>query len=1023
MAAKQGLSAQISQASDDARRAVLSRAPTSIKSSWLANLNTTCTIKSAPPRTPEVMGMLATKCGWLVKRNEQHIWQRRWCCVVPHTFLYYFEAEPILDSEEDADGAWDYQEREGFSGGGLYRTAGTAAVENQDLLNAAVKDGIRTRSGNNNTSSDRYADTAGDDAFTSPIVVAPIRGPTVSSANLAPVGIIDLECYTSVNRSSKHDCVFELAGDPKTNPDLRSFYFQAASVEDCEIWTRAMLSDRHCALRDEREAYRQVCESFQLQLQHLSDLIDSAEGKADSSDREVYTLRSTLEQTRKKVMDQIRESLDRKVWKAKENQTDVSSSSSKHKMDQFLENKRLGFIKSIDSMSNGSLTATQAINSSVNTLVEYLNAIMTSYSEVVLEVGKMETTLNQTANIDKASLSDLKLQLEKMESGIEMERKQYLHRISELETRVTESQRIVEDSEKQLQTQLMEFTMFQSSAKTKLQELSQHKKLLKKEVIDMRKKMDEIGSERDAALHARETLRLQIETANHKNKTLEKYIAKLENQVNVQQNIMEVMSTGISLDNGSRGSLRGSSSIVGKTVGPDVGDNGSITSEGNPRMQIKKSQRLPPSTVQGGYHSSKHQSFHEKNNSFISTDFSSIPSTPGGNIHHTMEASLDTTFPASPLPNEVSRRRRNSKEMDNHELTEDSVQNQIDESYLKTADTQHSEDVKSSSYSSHKVPPSFPLYDESEMDPVVDNIVASSGGILESGPLSNVKRSLADYIMNSENTYKTSEMIGSQIDDQQSDDDSKSHISELTEDRTLKSIDSAALWRKKVTSSRIRESDPIPIIYSNEIRDLSESAHKDNRPSRATVEDENDNAHVPTKESSEKNNNNFQSRFMNQTSDELSTSMLSEASKLSIAQRARKEAENPNIHSIQLSQIMREKSDDLDGTSSHHGSFVSNRSLDDRNSSVVKNMLSKLSVRLMLEASDSSNANTSKATNPSSGSVAERNKNDDTVTSGASRDSSPSRKTDETSLTLQQRMQLQRERQREVLRQKGILKE
>ena len=90
MAAKQGLTAQLSQAGEDAKRAVLSRTGVTT-SSWFSNLNTVCTIKSAPPRSPEVLEMLSSKSGWLFKRNEQHVWQARWCCVVPHSFLYYFD--------------------------------------------------------------------------------------------------------------------------------------------------------------------------------------------------------------------------------------------------------------------------------------------------------------------------------------------------------------------------------------------------------------------------------------------------------------------------------------------------------------------------------------------------------------------------------------------------------------------------------------------------------------------------------------------------------------------------------------------------------------------------------------------------------------------------------------------------------------------------------------------------------------------------------------------------------------------
>ena len=117
MAAKQGLSAQLSQASEDAKRAVLQR--TSLTNSlWFSNLNTTCTIKSAPPRNPDVLGLLSIKSGWIFKRNEQHVWQPRYCCVVPHTFLYYFDGNPSSPCQTPA-----------------------LTAKQQEELNKAVKDG------------------------------------------------------------------------------------------------------------------------------------------------------------------------------------------------------------------------------------------------------------------------------------------------------------------------------------------------------------------------------------------------------------------------------------------------------------------------------------------------------------------------------------------------------------------------------------------------------------------------------------------------------------------------------------------------------------------------------------------------------------------------------------------------------------------------------------------------------------------------------------------------------------------
>ena len=39
------------------------------------------------------MARLGIKSGYMTKRNEQAVWQRRYCVLVPHTFLYYFDTE------------------------------------------------------------------------------------------------------------------------------------------------------------------------------------------------------------------------------------------------------------------------------------------------------------------------------------------------------------------------------------------------------------------------------------------------------------------------------------------------------------------------------------------------------------------------------------------------------------------------------------------------------------------------------------------------------------------------------------------------------------------------------------------------------------------------------------------------------------------------------------------------------------------------------------------------------------------
>ncbi|KAH8077306.1 hypothetical protein JL720_10024 [Aureococcus anophagefferens] len=81
--------------------------------------NTTLTIKSSPPKTAAVATRLGVRTGVLTKRNEQQVWQRRYCALVPQTLLYYYDGEHsesargIIDLEyyteaddEDQCAAW-----------------------------------------------------------------------------------------------------------------------------------------------------------------------------------------------------------------------------------------------------------------------------------------------------------------------------------------------------------------------------------------------------------------------------------------------------------------------------------------------------------------------------------------------------------------------------------------------------------------------------------------------------------------------------------------------------------------------------------------------------------------------------------------------------------------------------------------------------------------------------------------------------------------------------------------------------
>ena len=416
----------------------------------------------------------------------------------------------------------------------------------------------------------------------------------VASSNLQPVGIIDLECYSSVNRSNINPTVLELAGDSVVNPDLRSFYFQSATVEDAESWIKALLSDRHQSLKDETEAYRQVCESFPLQLANCSDMIDAAETKADAMEREAYSVRSASEEGRRKVVNAVREMLERRCWEAanaKRKSKRMSGNGSKSPfgynglpaglemeeatnsnneqksllasvLDEHfekLETNRVAFLRELEaSLSSPSAVATSNVVPPVQTLVDYTSAIIGSFGDLRTHLQKYEKELSTTVQQDQSQLEALKDAIEGRDAQLaETERKLSLV-ASEFKSELDDSRQQVEELTKQLEAQRMEFSIYQNSTKTKLSELQQHKKILKREVIDLRKKIDECSSENTTIAHEYEKMKTSHQTLKDRNTTLERYIDRLEKQVGVQQNMMEMMSQS------------GGASFVGKIVGPGV---------------------------------------------------------------------------------------------------------------------------------------------------------------------------------------------------------------------------------------------------------------------------------------------------------------------------------------------------------------------------------------------------------------------------------------------------------------------
>jgi predicted nucleic acid-binding Zn-ribbon protein len=472
MAAKQGLSAQWSQASEDAKRALSMRT----KSSWFSNLNTTCTIKSAPPRSPEVLSLLSTKSGYLLKRNEQHVWQSRWRCVVPHMFLYYFDADI-------GNGA----------GAGTLKLD-PPSPELQQELNSAINAGNRKSS----------APRSSLNLFPTSTAI-PEDAPGDKFSTLQPAGIIDLECYTSVHRSHANPLILELAGDDPVNPDLRSFYFCAADDNHGEEWSQALLGGRHNALLDERDAYRQVCDGFSLQLQQLHSDLDGLERKHEEAQEECYRIRSSQEEVRRKCFSLIQEALERPTLGG-------------------TAQPRRAFRTDLETVRQQDMGLVPA----VQLLSDFCAVLEESCQELNEKVQEQEERIQRVHDGDHLQSKELDTLLKQKEQEWLLEKQNLQREIQRLEHQLQISQKSSKDAQQDLASHKMQFTMYQSSSKAKISELQTHKKILKKEVIDLRQKLDEVGSELSLQKHHSKISKSEVENERRKAELLERYVEKIE---------------------------------------------------------------------------------------------------------------------------------------------------------------------------------------------------------------------------------------------------------------------------------------------------------------------------------------------------------------------------------------------------------------------------------------------------------------------------------------------------------------
>ncbi|GKY94275.1 hypothetical protein MPSEU_000393300 [Mayamaea pseudoterrestris] len=557
MAAKQGLTAHLSQASEDAKRAVLSRT-TLTTSTWFSNLNTVCTIKSAPPKTPDVLQMLASKSGWLYKRNEQHVWQARWCCVVPHTFLYYFDATPLTANGNTAnhgnatsnnnqigdDAAavaatvhpptpaqqeeWNRAVQNGYGKhrkqpekrSNFYLFSGTGAGSDKDCKEMSACANESTNDATTATHPELSNDHDDDHPPTSLYPTSMLAGPDASKfSSLQPAGIIDLECYSRVQRSSTNPLVLELGGDDQVNPDLRQFYFTAAHVDDADDWSDALLNQRHSALVDECDAYKQVCDGFAQQLQQLHIDLDHSTRATEESQEELYRVRSQLELDRRNCWNMVEEVLEA-----------TATATVNGSCDDFRTN--------LDRARRQDL----GVATAVQLLRDYTQSVIKRNMELEERNAQLEAQLQQTGQSDQQKVSVVQEQMLAAQAQHDIDKQSWESQLDIMTAKHGQLQKELQDVQKELSSTRMEMTMYQTQQKNKTTELLEHKRILKKEVIDLRTKLDDALAEVTSLKHEQTSASNVAQQEREKNKLLERYVEKIESQVKVQHSMMEIMS-------------------------------------------------------------------------------------------------------------------------------------------------------------------------------------------------------------------------------------------------------------------------------------------------------------------------------------------------------------------------------------------------------------------------------------------------------------------------------------------------
>lgn len=444
---------------------------------------------------------------------------------MPHMFLYYFDAHPSASMNSNE-----------------HSIIPPPTTQQQEEWNRAIQTGYggkkprhEKRSHFNffptSAAAPTIADTLDSDhaaAYGSTAAVAagglasiPDESAIESGGPQHPAGIIDLECYTEMHRSAKNPRVMELAGDDDLNPDLRAFYFCAS--DDGDDWVQAMLQNRHAALMDECDAYKQVCDGFSQQLQVLHQDLDECQVNLEGAQQELYRVRSQHEDVR------------RNCWRLAEDAFFLEEMESHHPITQQCRADLKLKMERIRLQDMGVMALVQL-------LTEYAQGLERTTRELHRENNELRSELERAGQSDQRAVQELQERLQRMEQEHVTQTAQWKAQNDQLQNQLHEARKELDIVQKALSQSKVEMTMRASQQRNTVKELQTHKKILKKEVLDLRQANEKLQRELSETKLQQQQEAMKVEQESQKNALLERYVEKMESQVKVQQNMMEMMS-------------------------------------------------------------------------------------------------------------------------------------------------------------------------------------------------------------------------------------------------------------------------------------------------------------------------------------------------------------------------------------------------------------------------------------------------------------------------------------------------